>query len=169
MKIFAIVAQSADGFIARHDHELANWTSKEDKQLFVELTKRAGVMVMGSHTYATINRALPGRRNIVYTTHEISNKQVETTQEDPTNLVKRLATEGYKELAIIGGQAIYTMFFQAHLISELYITTEPIMFGEGMKLLNESANIRLKLIEYKALNGNALMAHYKVKYGSTNQ
>lgn len=169
MKIFAIVAQTADGFIARHNNELANWTSKEDKKLFVDLTKRAGVMVMGAHTYATINQALPGRRNIVYTTHDISESGIETTQEDPTKLVKRLQAEGHEELAVIGGQAIYSMFFEAKLISEIYITTEPLLFGDGMKLLRRPADIKLNLIEYKALNKNALMAHYEVTYGRTNK
>lgn len=169
MKVFAIVAQTADGFIARHSSELANWTSKEDKKLFVELTKQAGVMVMGSHTYATISQALPGRRNIVYTTHEISDAGIETTQEAPAKLVERLQAEGHEELAVIGGQAVYNMFFEAQLISEIYITIEPLMFGDGMKLLKNPADIHLKLIEYKTLNDNALMAHYKVKYGRSDK
>ncbi|MCL5782229.1 MAG: dihydrofolate reductase, partial [Patescibacteria group bacterium] len=58
MKCFIIAALSADGYIARDEHHPAFWTSKEDKKRFVELTKRAGVVIMGSTTYTTIARPL---------------------------------------------------------------------------------------------------------------
>lgn len=169
MKIIAIVAQTADGFIARDANQFADWTSKEDKKLFVELTRQAGVIIMGSNTFNTIGRALPGRRNIVYTRNQIDAAGIETTTEAPDTLLKRLADEGHKTVAVIGGQKIYNLFFKEQLVTDLYVTYEPILFGQGMSLLGESADIKLKLLEYRTLNANALMAHYKVEYAGSDQ
>ena len=74
MKVILIMAQTADGKIARASDELVDWTSKEDKRFFIDKTKEAGVMVMGSNTYRTIWRPLPGRLNVVLTSHPEAEK-----------------------------------------------------------------------------------------------
>ncbi|MEK7152944.1 MAG: dihydrofolate reductase, partial [Patescibacteria group bacterium] len=83
---------TADGFIGRDASHLSDWTSPEDKKLFIRLTKEAGVMVMGSRTFATIGRALPGRKTIVYTSkpEDFVMEGVEATSETPADLVARL-------------------------------------------------------------------------------
>lgn len=163
IKVFLIAAMSADGFIARAHNELADWTSKEDKKVFVELTKRAGVMVMGSTTFQTIGRALPGRRNIVYTHKSIDIEGIETTQETPQELIKRLESEGHAELAVCGGSAIYDMFLQAGVVDELYLTVEPLLFGDGITLAHSSLRTSLKLLERKPLNDDVILMHYEVR------
>ena len=106
MKTFIIAALTADGFIAKSSSHLANWTSKEDKDFFTKLTKKAGVIIMGLNTYKTIGRPLPGRQNIVYAplTERISG--VEITQRDPVELLNRFEQQGQKEIEIIGGANI---------------------------------------------------------------
>lgn len=164
MKVFIIAAMSANGFIARHREDLStDWTSKEDRKLFVQLTKQAGVMVMGGATYRTIGRPLPGRRNIVYSRSPIDQEGVETTSETPAELVKRLASEGHTQLAVCGGAAIYDMFLQAGVVTELYLTIEPILFAAGIPLLKGGTDKDLQLLEYKQLNDNAILVHYEVK------
>ncbi len=54
MKVSLLAAITADGFIGRDATHLADWTGKEDKKMFIELTKEAGTIVMGSRTFATI-------------------------------------------------------------------------------------------------------------------
>ena len=163
MKVSIVAAVSADGFIARNDHELADWSSKEDKKVFVELTKRAGVMIMGGNTYRTIGRALPGRRNIVYSRQAILQDGIETTQEAPAALLERLAREGYAEVAICGGRAIYDMFLQAGLVTDLYLTLEPTLFGVGITLAAASLHVTLRLAESTKLNDDTLLLHYEVQ------
>ena len=164
MKVFLIAAVSADGYIARNTLELANWTSSADKKLFVELTKKAGIMVMGATTLATIGRALPGRRTIVYTRHpeQIAIKDVEPTAEDPSILLKRLEKEGATEIAICGGQSIYTLFMQTGLVNEIYLTIEPIVFGQGITLFSAPLQSNLQLIESKLLAPDVQLLHYSV-------
>lgn len=164
IKVLIIAAVTADGFIAHGADELADWTSKEDKKLFVELTKRAGVVVMGSATYRTIGRPLPGRKNIVYTRSKIDG-DVEVTQETPQELVGRLAREGYKELAVCGGRSIYELFLAAGMVDELYLTVEPILFGSGIKFCDLSVDVPLKLLDCKLLNESSTLLHYEVRRG----
>jgi dihydrofolate reductase len=164
MKVCIIAALTADGFIGRDAGHLADWTSPEDKKLFVRLTKEAGVMVMGSRTFATIGRALPGRRTVVYSSQpqNITVGGVEVTQEAPTRLVARLEKEGANGLAVCGGASIYAQFMQAGVVDELYLTIEPLLFGTGVPLFGETLDVPLRLLSTEQLNDNAILLHYAV-------
>jgi len=165
MKTFIVAAISVDGFIAADIAQSTDWTSKEDKKLFVELTRRAGVMIMGNNTFKTIGRALPDRKTIVYsrTIPEMIPENVEFTSEDPSMLLKQLEIKGYNEVAICGGQSIYDIFLQAGAVDELYITVEPTIFGAGISLFKTAALHDLTLKECTNLNTNAVLLHYEVQ------
>ncbi|EDK72444.1 bifunctional deaminase-reductase domain protein [candidate division TM7 genomosp. GTL1] len=165
MKVFLIVATTADGMIGRSTGHLADWTSPEDKKLFVRLTKEAGVMVMGARTFETIGRALPGRRTIVYTSkpESITVEGVEATNESPTELVARLKNEGASGVAICGGASIYQLFMESGLVDEVYLTLEPLLFGTGVPLFSGQLEVALQLVSLKKLNENTVLLHYKVK------
>jgi dihydrofolate reductase len=159
---FIIVATSADGFIARDPKEPStNWTSKEDKAHFIETTKNAGAIVMGLNTFKTIGKALPGRRNIVYSEETINVPNIETTNLPPEKLIEKLDKEGVKNLAICGGATIYTMFLKSGLIKKIYLTIEPIIFGSGIKLFNEPIEQKFKLINSEQKE-NTVFLEYEI-------
>lgn len=162
MRVFIVAALTADGFIGRDSGHLADWTSKEDKQLFVRLTKEAGVLVMGANTYKTIGRPLPGRRNLVYSRSSLDFPGVEVVTEPPQALIARLEREGHTALAVCGGQAIYDMFLQAGVVTELYLTIEPVLFGSGIPLLKAPLAASLALKEFEKLNEHTILLHYEV-------
>src|SRR4051812_29027747 len=121
MKAFIIAALSADGFIARDPGQSSmDWSSKADKKRFVELTKRAGVIVMGKNTWKTIGKPLKDRLNIVYTRGTLDMPSgvneaagvLETTTKSPQELLAELESRGFKEVAICGGAQIYTLFMK---------------------------------------------------------
>lgn len=163
MKTVLIAAITADGFIGRTAEHLADWTGGADKKLFVQVTKEAGIMVMGARTFATIGRALPGRRTIVYTNHpeQITAGGVETTSEPPTEIVARLKAESATGLAICGGASIYSLFMQAGVVDELYLTMAPVLFGTGVHLFTQSLDCKLALLTSKQLDNNTILLHYK--------
>ncbi|HEY1835856.1 MAG TPA: dihydrofolate reductase family protein [Candidatus Saccharimonadales bacterium] len=163
MRVFIIAAMSADGFIARGTNELADWTPKADKKLFMELTKRAGVFVMGATTYRTIGHPLRGRRNIIYTRGTITGDGVETTQEPPQQLIDRLSRDGCSELAVCGGRSIYELFLHASVVDELYLTVVPVLFGAGITLAQTASGTILTLLESTPLGEDAILLHYAVK------
>jgi len=162
MKVFIIAALTADGFIGKDASHLANWTSPEDKKKFVRLTKEAGVMIMGARTFETIGRALPGRKTIVYTSQpqKVTAEGVETTTEEPAKLLARLEKEGYTSVAICGGASIYAMFMQAGVVTDLYLTIEPILFGQGVPLFSDSLEVPLTLVQLEQPNQHSVFLHY---------
>jgi dihydrofolate reductase len=155
---------TADGFIAKNQSHLADWTSKEDKKRFIEITKRAGVMIMGLNTWHTFGgKALKNRLNIVYTPTPIPQVEgMETTNLPPEQLLKDLEKRGFKEIAICGGTTIYTMFIKTGLVNKIYLTIEPILFGDGMKIFKEDIDVKLKLINCEKTENGTLLLEYDV-------
>jgi dihydrofolate reductase len=169
MNVFIIAAVTADGFIGRHKDHLADWTSREDKKLFVELTKEAGTIVVGSRTFATIGRGLPGRKIIVLSTKPAPAPidGVEFTSESAIEIVARLAIAGEPTLGVIGGASVYQQFMAAGIVNEIYLTIEPMLFGQGITLFNGELDVNLELIKSWPLNASTLALHYRVVPPST--
>jgi dihydrofolate reductase len=162
IKVFIIAAQTADGFIGKDpSHPSVHWTSKEDKQHFVEMTKRAGVVVMGATTYKTIGRPMKERQTIVYSRSE-EFEGVEMSKDDPVTLIQNLEKRGFKEVAICGGSSIYTMFLKAGVVDSIHLTIEPVLFGTGISLLNKDMNVQLELVHHHKTDGGTFLLEYKV-------
>jgi dihydrofolate reductase len=166
MNCFIIAAISADGFIAQSEKLVSlQWTSKEDKKRFIELTKHAGVVVMGSTTFLTLPKPLKDRINIVYS-RDINKKieGAEVTQDAPIELLKKLEARGFGEVAICGGSHIYSLFIKAKAVNKLYLTVEPILFGNGIRLFNEENVAKLKLLNMEKTETGTLLLEYEVNY-----
>ena len=50
---------------------------------------------------------------------------------------------------------------QAGVVDKLYLTVEPVLFGEGIKLFNQSLDIKLKLESVKKLSPQTLLLEYQ--------
>lgn len=162
IRTFIVAAMTADGFIARDNSVPSTaWTSKVDKKRFSELSKRAGVVIMGSVTYETIGKPLPGRLNIVYVLGDKKYEGVETTSKPPAELIADLEKRGFKEVAICGGSTIYTMFMKSGLVNTLYLTMEPVIFGSGTRLFKEPIDAKLELVSSEKVENSTLL-EYKV-------
>jgi len=167
MTVFLIAAITTDGYIAEQVGQSSmSWTSREDKKWFSERTKQAGVVVFGSKTYDTIGRSLPGRLAVVMTRqperYVSDDPNLIFTADTPENVLKMIEAKGYTELAICGGSAIYTAFMKAGLISKLYLTLEPRVFGQGVGLFNESFRQQLRLVAQTSLSDQTLLLEYNV-------
>lgn len=174
MHVFLIAALTADGYIAREAAQVSTkWTSKEDAQFFGERTKQAGVCIMGSTTFDTINRPLPGRTSIVYSKnsqkYEQWGDQVRATTLPPAQLLAQLQADGKQEVAICGGTSIYTQFMQAGLVERLYLTIEPVIFGSGLRLFADTLNTELKLVKTHQLSPQTIVQEYVVTRHHQNQ
>jgi len=169
MNCFIIAALSADGYIARDSSAPSTvWTGKADKKRFVEISKRAGVVVMGQNTWKTFGgRALKDRLNIVYSPERLPDmpEGTETTSKAPAELLAELEGRGFKEVAICGGSQIYTMFMKSGLVNKLYLTVEPVIFGDGIRLFKESLDYRLKLENCTQTEEGAILLEYSVVQG----
>ncbi len=167
MKVILIMAITLDGKIAKFTNHPATWTSKADKKIFVEETKKAGVIVMGLTTYNTIGRPLPGRLNIVMDQNPDIKKNVagslEYTAKQPKELLAELKNRGFSSVILGGGATINGLYLKEGLIDELWLTIEPKIFGEGLPLFKGAEiDLDLKLIEIKKLDKNVIQVRYQV-------
>lgn len=167
MKVFIIAAITVDGFIARDQNQRSiDWTSPEDSKMYRQVTQAAGVTIYGSRTFDTIMRGLPGRKTIVMTSHPetyANIENVEATTDSAVDIMRRLEQEGQEQVAVCGGATIYHQFLQAGLVDEIYLTIEPLLFGEGVPLISDKLpDLKLQLAEVKHLNQNTLQLFYKV-------
>jgi len=98
MVVRLMVAITADGKIARSSDHFPDWTGKADKKLYVQITKKAGVMIMGSKTFDSIGRVLPGRKTVVMTRNpeRRSDREDLVFTRDPAHkILTDLADQGY--------------------------------------------------------------------------
>jgi dihydrofolate reductase len=165
MQIVLIAAQSADGFITRHDRPGTDFTSAADRVYFQSVLNEFDTSVMGSVTYlvarTTILRRLsPDRRRMVLTREpakfggDASPGRLEFTNESPVDLVRRLRTEGQRRCALLGGGQIHSLFIAAGLVDEFWLTIEPRLFGSGVPLLRSPADLSMRLLSHQQLDGS---------------
>jgi dihydrofolate reductase len=163
IKTFIIAATSLDGFISPLEHTNSmSWTSGADKEFFKTRTKEAGVIVMGRTTFETIGKALPERKVIVYSPEALNIEGVETTTLPPQELLAQLEKEGFSEVAICGGSSIYSLFLRSGCVSKLYLTLEPILFGDGIPLFKDIPQTKLSLVSSTPLDKNTLLLEYTI-------
>ncbi len=166
MHTILLAATTANGFIARSTNELADWTSKEDKKFFVEETKKAGVMIMGRTTFATLGKALPGRLIVVLTEKpeqiEVIPGSVETASGDLKTVLDNLEKRGFSSVVIAGGSNVYSQFLNAGLVNELALTVEPIFFTSGIPLTGNLPNeMKLELLSVEKLGTSSVVLRYR--------
>lgn len=161
-----IMAITADGKIAKTKDQFANWTSREDKQLFVKVSKEHGVIMMGENTFNTFPAPLKDRLNVVFSRQD-NNPEAEGVKwvnGDPKQVLEELENMGYKSALLGGGSQINTLFLKEKLINEIILTVEPKIFGSGLNLFTDEVDVNLKLEKIEKLNDNTIMLKYSVIY-----
>lgn len=164
MKVILLMAVTADGLIARDSTQLVDWSGKADKQYFVDITKKAGVMIMGSKTFDTIGRPLPHRKNIVMTRdkHRIShNNNLVYTNRSPGRILEDLKAEGYSSVTLIGGAMVNSLFMAANLVDEVHLTVVPKFFGKGLCLFDRSLDVNLELMDVSKIDKAHILLCYR--------
>ncbi|RTZ97050.1 MAG: dihydrofolate reductase [Deltaproteobacteria bacterium] len=165
MKVTLLMALTVDGKIARHPGQFIDWSGKADKKLFVRMTQKAGVLIMGSRTYDTIGHPLPGRKNIILTrnkTRQSDNENLIFTDRSPAAIIDELQADGYRQVILTGGSTINTLFARDHLIDEIVVTITPKIFGTGMGIFSEELDLSLKLKSVGKVDDELVILTYQV-------
>ena len=157
---------SVDGKIAeKAEQSSLDWTSKEDLRFFIEKTKEAGVVIMGRKTFATIGKPLKDRKLVIMTSDpekQESMDGVEYTSEAPESIVHKLEADGFTSVVIGGGAGVYSQFLAAGLVTDLFLTIEPVLFGRGIPLAQDFDRMNLKIVETRMLNEQSILLHYTI-------
>ena len=165
MEVILLMATTLDGMIARDSSQFVDWSGKADKQYFVKITRDAGAMIMGSKTYDTIGRPLPGRLNIVMTRDKSRKSDADNlifTDQPPADILKDLEAKGYDKVALSGGAIVNSMFAKENLITDVHLTLVPKIFGQGLSLFTDTLDMELELTEYRELDKGHLLMIYRV-------
>lgn len=165
MKVILVAALTVDGKIGLDSGHFPDWTEPADKKLFQRVSRKAGVIIMGSRTFDTFGAALPGRKHVVLTRNEgrkSDTPQVVFTSEGPARILAGLAKEGYDEVILGGGSRINHLFAEQGLIDEILVTFSPKIFGAGLSLFSDLIRMDLALIETGSIGEHTLFAHYRV-------
>ena len=104
MTISLIVAASENNAIGKNNQLL--WHLPNDLKFFKNKTWGM-VVIMGRKTFEAVNKALPGRVNIVITKQENWKAENVWVAKDLDDALKQAATTNCKEIFIIGGGEIY--------------------------------------------------------------
>ena len=165
MKVVLLMALTVDGMIARDPEDFPDWTGSEDKRMFKKTTLSAGVLIMGSKTYDTIGKPLPGRKNIVFSRDKSRvslHENLVFTSRAPREVLAELRREGYDTIILAGGSQINTIFAREDLIDEIHVTYVPRVFGAGLSLFSEPVALTLDLIDFKELGSGQIFARDRV-------
>lgn len=167
VRVTLVMAETLDGRIARHAWHPVDWTEPEDKAHFAGLTRRMGLVFMGSHTFDTLGGPLPGRENVVFTRFPERRDSIPGTlvftSDRVTEVLDRYAARGYGEAALIGGSSLNGVFARLGCIDEMIITLSPVVFGEGQGLFPADIAMDLDLVSLHPLGKDSLLLHYRVQ------
>ena len=155
---------TADGKIAKNSDHFPNWTSKEDKKMFAEVTKEHGAVIMGDKTFFTFPKPLSDRLNVVFTLLENppETENVKWVTGEPEKVLLELKKMGYKSAVLGGGTYMNSQFLERKLIDEIWLTIEPKIFGDGLGVFSGDFNIDLKLLGVEKINENSVVVKYRV-------
>ena len=164
---YAVAAVTLDGFIARYPGHKTDWTSKEDYAHLQAMEDKADVLLLGRTTYELAKKPLSRRNCIVMTgrvngVKKASGKLVYINPEK-ASIEKFVKENNYRMVCVLGGRGAYDYCMKKNLLDELWITIEPVLFGNGIGMVSEEiAMRRMNLVSVKKLNKKgSLLLHYK--------
>lgn len=166
------VARSLDGFIARKDGAVDWLDGYDEDHGFAAFMNTVDVLVMGRHTYETVlsfdvgwpygdkpvvvlsSRTVAIADEIAATVSSMSGR--------PESIVAALADQGASHLYVDGGNTAQR-FLSAGLITQIIITTVPVLLGSGIPLFGAfDADVRLRHEETKAFADGLVQTRYSV-------
>lgn len=165
MKVTLVMALTLDGKIGKSPDHFPDWTGTEDKRFFAEISKEAGVLIMGSKTFDTFGVPLPKRKNIILTRDKGRRSEWDNlvyTDKAPKAILKDLEKEGYSNVVLAGGALVNSLFAEENLIDEIIVTISPKIFGYGLSLFSEEISMELELEAMDRIGPNIVCLKYRV-------
>ena len=168
MKTILMAVASLNGMIARRDGSY-DWASKEDKEAFFAVYKKAGCIIIGRNTYEA-RKNIPGFPNpaciclvLTHRPFQSDKPNLNPITATPREAFAFLEARGFTSVVIGGGGQINTEFLREGLVDEIILDVEPITLGRGISLFApEDMQTKLKLLSVTKLNMSTLQIHYKV-------
>lgn len=172
-KVILVAATSINNKLTSGlDGNSFSWTSLEDQIYFSKLIKSSDLVIMGRKTYQVNSSKMDlkhGPLRLVLTKHpekyshlNIPN-HLEFISLSPTEISLQYFPK-YKQILILGGSQIYSLFLNQHIITDIYLTVEPLIFSTGKNLFDKlKINQKCNLISADKLNQKgSLLLKYQI-------
>ncbi|MFA7265830.1 MAG: dihydrofolate reductase family protein [Candidatus Nanopelagicales bacterium] len=172
----AFIATSLDGYIAREDGDIS-WLLERDDPTedhgYNDFIADIGVIVMGRGSYDKVLTfdQWPYELPVVVLSATLTDSdvplhlvgKVEVTSQTPSQVMQDLAHRGLDRVYLDGGRVIQS-FLRAGLVSDLVVTTVPVILGAGRRLFGEvSTDIDLALVDVRRFPSGLVQSKYSVK------
>ncbi|SFH06331.1 dihydrofolate reductase family protein [Pedobacter insulae] len=166
MKVTLIANVSANGKVLLTDNPNYH-EPREALFFFIQYANRIGNIIIGRKTYDVLER-IPGNTKRVFPQAEvivvsqsgaaIKDFKVVSAAEEAIN---HLESKGFKEILVGGGTAVYNLFLEQELVTDLFLNYIPIIIGDG-GVLGHSENLSTHFIlkEQTMLTAEVLQVHY---------
>lgn len=177
LKISVFISTSLDGYIARENGDL-DWLDAANADVpdgedfgFIQFMQSIDSIVMGRKTYEKVlsfgGWPYGSASVIVLSRSQIElpddpNHNVFSTSESLEELCHRLENEGEKHLYVDGGLTIQR-FLADGLITDMTITTVPVVLGSGISLFGSvEKDIALEHVGTKSFHAGFVQSTYNV-------
>ena len=161
MHCSAFIAMSLDGFIARSDGSI-DWLESLNKTVpsnedcgYAHFMDSVDALVIGRRTFETM-LTFPqwphGEKPVLVLSRSLQRlpshlpAQVELSRAAPEEIAFDANSRGWRRLYIDGGELVQS-FLRSGLLTDLTITTVPVLLGSGRRLFGElerDVSVRLK-------------------------
>lgn len=165
IRFVAFVASTVDGRISLTERYLPGWTSEEDKSFFQKSLSQFDAVVVGRNTYLAAENRLRKRNAFVLTSRSKTIEREGTvTFVNPANVNLAKLFQDYKNIAVLGGGAVYRFMLENGFLDEIFVTIEPLIFGRGKEMfMGGTKTVQVKLLSIKRLNSaGTILLHYKI-------
>ena len=172
MRVVGFVVMSIDGCLTRHDEPGTSFASAEDHRFFRSALQTFDAVLAGRKTYEA-SRTSPlwtkadSRLRMVLTGSperfalESRPGQLEFHDASAGTALSDLERRGRERCALLGGSRLFTDACRDTRLDELWITLEPLAFGEGARMFEGRMNQRFALASTEALSENTLLLKYR--------
>jgi dihydrofolate reductase len=163
-KVFAGMAMSPDGFIARNDGDLS-WLNetmvKGEDYGFAESLRRTGLVIVGANTYRAMAGMAAGVKTYVVSHHPPParlGKNVSFYSGDLGALVARARAETDKDVCVFGGGNLLGQLIALDLVDELTVSVAPALAGGDIRFFGDVAPAkRLRLADCKRFPASGIV------------
>jgi riboflavin biosynthesis pyrimidine reductase len=165
---------SLDGCLTKHHREGNGFASEDDRRFFGAELNRCDCTVMGGAAYraarGVIRANLEAARLRVVLTRTPSRYdadsrpgRLEFTASEPAQAVGDLARRGFSRCAVVGGSRTLTDCLRHGILDQLWVTVEPVVFGQGARLVDGAVDFGFELLTVERLGAEAVLLKYRAR------
>lgn len=175
VKLF--IASSLDGYIAREDGS-TDWLYTDNDYGYTQFYDSVDTIMMGRITYdkflhSGLEYVHKDKKTFVFTKNSSSGKARRRGKkdaeydnvhfiEDVIEFTKELIQSPGKDIWLVGGADIISIFLNAEMINEIILSMHPIVLGKGVPLFkNLKKQLDLKLVKSIPYQNGLMQLYYE--------